>query len=255
MMKMDYTGRTVIITGAGKGIGKEVAVRFAETGANIALVGHRSESILRTKAEIEKYNKNVMAVQADVSDWDAVEKMAETVNHAFGSIDILVNNAGITLDLIDGRDPTVIEVSEADYDRVINTNLKGQFHCAKAVLPYMMKQMYGRIINISSTVGLRAHLGNIAYSASKAGVIAQTKMTARQFGRYNICVNCVAPGLVLTPIHANDPEEVLAQQAKNIALGRPGYPKDVAHAVLFFASEELFATGQTLIVDGGNTMM
>jgi 3-oxoacyl-[acyl-carrier protein] reductase len=254
-MKMDFTGRVVIITGAGKGIGRETARRFAETGAKLVLVGHREESISQTKAEIEEIAKDVITIRANVEKWDEIQAMARSVMAEFGRIDILVNNAGIDMDYVNGRSPNIFEVSDQDFDRIVQVNLKGQFNCAKAVLPYMMEAKYGRVINTSSSVGVRGHTGSIVYCATKAGIIAQTKVLAREFGAWNICVNCVAPGLVISPFHKNTPVETLEKQASEVPLGRPGYPKDIAHAVLFFASDELFCTGQTLIVDGGKTML
>jgi 3-oxoacyl-[acyl-carrier protein] reductase len=254
MLKVDFTDRIVIVTGAGKGIGKETAIRFAQSGAKVVLAGYREKSINETKKEIEKITKDVIAVIADVANWPDSQKLVKETIGRYEKIDILINNAGMDMEDKEGKPLKPMNIGDEEYDRIINVNMKGQFNCTKAVLPFMIERKYGRIVNLGSTTGIRGHYGSVAYCGAKAGIMAQTMVFAREFGAYNITVNCVAPGLILTPLHDNTPKEILEMQAKQIALGRPGFPSDVVHAILFFATEELFVTGQTLVVDGGNTM-
>jgi len=257
MMKMDFTGRVAIITGAASGIGEATALAFAKTGAALVLVDIDQDKLNKVKEEVEKSAKEVITFVTDVSKWDQVKDMADSVAEKYGRIDILVNNAGF--EFIDkmfqeGKKFSNLDMTDEDYDRVVNVNMKGQFNCAKAVLPYMVKQNYGRIINIGSSTAIGGHFSTAPYIATKGGIHSQTKALAREFGQYNICINCVAPGLVITPLHDGTPKKVLDMAASKVALGRPAYPADIAHAILFFASDELFITGQTLVVDGGSTM-
>jgi 3-oxoacyl-[acyl-carrier protein] reductase len=181
--------------------------------------------------------------------------MVSKVKETFGRIDVLVNNAGIAAATKESswHMPT-LELDDAEWDGVLNVNLKGQFHCAKAVMPQMMEQKDGAIINLSSTTAFTPGVGSAAYIASKAGIMALTRVLAKELGSYNIRVNCVAPGFTITPMQGSMPQEAIDMVAKMIPLGRPGYPADIAQAILFFASDGLFITGQTLIVDGGSTM-
>jgi 3-oxoacyl-[acyl-carrier protein] reductase len=251
---MDLSGKVAIVTGAGKGIGEATSLALAGAGAIVVLAGVRDESINNVKDEIEKKGGKAIAVRTDVSKWEDAENMARVAMERFGRIDILVNNAG--LDKVDkeGKQYMILDMVDDDWDMVLNVNLKGQFHCAKAVMPAMMNQKWGRIVNLSSSLGLTAAFGTAPYCASKAGIINFTKMLARQMGPHNVCVNCVAPGMVRTPMQQYTPPETFEMVARMMPLGKVCEASDVAHVVLFFCSEPLLVTGQTLVVDGGGTM-
>lgn len=251
---MSLQGKIAIVTGAGKGIGQATALALADAGARVVLAGHREASIHEVQEEITRKGGESLAVRTDVSKWDDTAEMVRVVLEKFGRIDILVNNAGV--DKIDpsGRMFTILDMEDADWDMVLGVNLKGQFHCAKAVMPAMMNQKWGRIVNISSSLGFTAGFGTAPYCASKAGIINFTKMLARQMGPYNVCVNCVAPGMVRTPMQQYTPKEHFEMVAKMVPLGRVAEASDIAHVILFFCSEPLMVTGQTLVVDGGGTM-
>jgi 3-oxoacyl-[acyl-carrier protein] reductase len=251
---MDLKGKIAIVTGAGKGIGEATSIALANAGATVVLAGRSDGSINKVKAEIEKKGGNAIAVRTDVSKWEDAENMAKVTLDTFGRVDILVNNAGV--DKIDpgGKQYTIADMVDDDWDMIIGTNLKGDFHCAKAVMPAMMAQKWGRIVNVSSSLGLTAGFGTAPYCASKAGIINFTKMLAKQMGPYNVCVNCVAPGMVRTPMQQYSPPEAFEMVARMVPLGKVCEASDVAHVILFFCSEPLLVTGQTLVVDGGGTM-
>jgi NAD(P)-dependent dehydrogenase (short-subunit alcohol dehydrogenase family) len=251
---MDLRGKIAIVTGAGKGIGEATSLALAAAGAAVVLAGVRGESIESVKRAIEERGGVALTVRTDVSKWEDAENMAKVAFEKFGRIDILVNNAGV--DKIDegGHQYTIQDMEDSDWDRILGVNLKGEFHCAKAVMPAMMNQKWGRIVNVSSSLGLTAAFGTAPYCASKAGIINFTKMLARQMGPYNVCVNCVAPGMVLTPMQQYTPRENVEAVARMLPLGRVCEASDIAHVVLFFCSEPLMVTGQTLVVDGGGTM-
>jgi 3-oxoacyl-[acyl-carrier protein] reductase len=251
---MDFSGKVAIVTGAGKGIGRATSLALAGRGATVVLAGVRDESIEAVEKEIAGKGGRALAVRTDVSKWEDAERLAKTTLEKYGRIDILVNNAGT--DKIDkqGHMYTIAEIEDADWDMVLGVNLKGEFHCAKAVMPAMMDQKWGRIVNLSSSLGLTAAFGTAPYCASKAGIINFTKMLAKELGPYNVCVNCVAPGLVLTPMQQYTPPEHIEMARKMVALRRVCEASDVAHVILFFCSEPLLVTGQTLVVDGGGTM-
>ncbi len=250
----EFTGKIAIVTGAGTGVGKAAALELAKAGAKVVLAGRTEAALAAVKAEIEASGGEAVAIKTDVSKWVDADNMAKQTVDTFGRIDILVNNAGIASTRKAQLHPSTLDVDDEEWDGVINTNLKGQFNCAKAVMPFMMKQKRGWIVCVSSTTGLSGAVGTAAYCASKAGIMAMSKVLARELGRYNIRVNCVAPGLTMTPMQdGSDPKET-AMVAKMIALGRVGEAVDVARAILYFASEDLFVTGQTLVVDGGGTM-
>ncbi len=251
---MDFKGKVAIVTGAGKGIGRATSLALAEAGASVVLAGVRDESIGEVLDEILKKGGQAIAVKTDVAKWEDAERMARTALERYGRIDILVNNAGIDKIDKEGRQFTVSDMEDADWDMVLGVNLKGEFHCAKAVMPAMMNQKWGRIVNLSSSLGFTAGFGTAPYCASKAGIINFTKLLARQLGPYNVCVNCVAPGMVRTPMQQYTPPEGFEMVAKMVALGRVCEATDVAHVILFFCTEPLMVTGQTLIVDGGGTM-
>lgn len=251
---MDFNGKIAIVTGAGKGIGRATSISLAKAGAKLVLAGRTDESINDVQAEIRKRGGDALAVRTDVSIWEDTENMVKATLEKYGRIDILINNAGI--DKIDknGKQYTILDMTDDDWDMILGVNLKGQFHCAKAVMPTMMGQKSGRIVNVSSSLGLNPSFGSAPYCASKAGIMNFTKMLARQLGPYNVCVNCVAPGLVLTPMQQYTPREHIEMAEKMLPLRRAAEASDIAHVILFFCSDPLYVTGQTLVVDGGGTM-
>lgn len=245
------SGKVAIVTGGSRGIGRAVSLALADAGADVAVVyaGNRQKAE-ETMAEIEQRGRRGAMIQADVSRADQVDSAVKQVLDTFGRIDILVNNAGIT------RDNLVLRMKEEDWDRVIDTNLKGTFLFSKAVIRTMMKQRFGRIINISSVVGVSGNQGQANYVAAKAGVIGMTKAMARELASRGITVNAVAPGFIETDMTAVLGEEVRNQIMNQIPLARFGSPKDVAAAVRFLASDDAsYITGQTLHVDGGMVMV
>ncbi|MCR6111159.1 3-oxoacyl-[acyl-carrier-protein] reductase [Bacillus sp. A301a_S52] len=243
-------GQHALVTGGSRGIGKAICLELAEQGVNVAVNFSGNQEKAEAVAEqCRQLGVKALAVQADVADADSVKQMIETVIKTFGSIDILVNNAGIT------RDTLIMRMKEEDFDAVINTNLKGVFNCSKAVTRPMMKQRYGRIINISSVVGVLGNAGQANYVASKAGVIGLTKSLARELANRNIRVNTVAPGFIETEMTDELPEETKKALLNQIPLAELGKPEDVARVVVFLASEaSAYMTGQTLHVDGGMVM-
>ena len=243
-------GKTAIVTGASRGIGAEIAKYLAKEGARIAV--NYSGSQARAEEVVNEIIANggeAFAIQASVSDSESVSAMISETMSRFGSIDILVNNAGIT------RDNLLMRMKENEWDDVINTNLKGVFLCTKAVSRQMMKQRAGRIINISSVVGVSGNAGQANYVAAKAGVIGLTKTTAKELASRNINVNAIAPGFITTEMTDELSEEVKNQMLTQIPLAKLGSPEDVAKAVVFLASEDSnYITGQTLHVNGGMVM-
>lgn len=246
----DLTGKTAIITGASRGIGAEIAKRFAKAGANVVV--NYSGSQQKAEAVVEAIEENggkAIAVKANVADAEAVKAMVEETMSTFGTVDILVNNAGIT------RDNLMMRMKDDEWDDVINTNLKGVFVCTKAVTRQMMKQRSGRIVNIASIVGVMGNAGQANYVASKAGVIGLTKTTARELASRGITANAVAPGFITTDMTDQLNEEIQKSMMSQIPLGRFGKPEEVAKAALFLASDEAsYMTGQTLHLDGGMVM-
>ncbi len=243
-------GKSALVTGASRGIGRAIALKLASEGAKVALnyAGNTAKAEA-VKAEIEAAGGTALLVQADVSDAAQVDTMVKTVADAFGRIDILVNNAGIT------RDGLLMRMKEEDFDAVLNTNLKGVFHCTKAVSRLMMKQRYGRIVNMASVVGLMGNAGQTNYAAAKAGVIGFSKSAARELAARGITVNTVAPGCINTDMTAVLPDKVKEGMLANIPLNRIGEPEDVANAVLFLVSDlAAYITGQNVDVDGGMVM-
>ena len=248
MGKLD--GKIALVTGASRGIGRAIAIAFAKEGATVAVNyagnNEKAESVV---GEIKKIGRDAIAIQGDVTNADSVAAMVKTVTDAFGKIDILVNNAGIT------RDNLLIKMKEEDWDSVINTNLKGVFLCTKAVSRQMMKQRQGRIVNISSVVGVSGNAGQANYTAAKSGVIGLTKTSAKELAARGITVNAIAPGFIETDMTSTLTEDVGEQMLKQIPLGRFGSPDDVAQTATFLASEEAaYITGQTIHVDGGMVM-
>lgn len=239
-----------LITGASRGIGKELALRLAEEGYDIVVnYLFEEEDYAGTVAEIEKKGVKAVAIKADVSKFNEVETMMKETVETFGAIDVLVNNAGIT------RDGLLARMKEEDFDAVLSVNLKSVFNCCRHAVPYMMKQKHGRIISMTSVVGLSGQGGQTNYSASKAGIIGFTKSLAKEIGSRNITVNAVAPGFVETPMTDAMPEKARADVLGSIPLRRGGTVQDIADAVAFLASDQAsYITGHVLSVNGGMYM-
>ena len=251
---MSLKDKVAIVTGAGKGIGEATSLALAEAGAKVVLAGFRDESIDAVQAEITRRGGEATAVRTDVSKWEDVQNMAKAAIDKYGRIDILVNNAGMDKQDPSGKQYSIMEFEDADWHLVLGTNLMGQVHCAKAVMQTMMDQKWGRIVNLSSSLGFTPGHGSVAYGASKAAIINFTKKLAMTMGPYNVCVNCVAPGMVRTPMQRFAPPQEFEMVARMVPLRKVSEASDVAHVILFFCSEPLMVTGQTLIVDGGGTM-
>jgi len=243
-------GKVAIVTGAARGIGKAIATLLAQRGAAVVIADVRAELAEATAQEIAaNTGQKAMAVAVDVSSAESARQMVERALSEFGKVDILVNNAGIT------RDNLMMRMEEADFEAVIDINLKGVWNCCKAAIRPMMKQRYGRIVNISSVSGLAGQAGQTNYSASKAGVVGLTKALAREVGSRSITVNAVAPGFIPTALTQDLPAELKEASLKMIPLGRWGTPEEIAYAVAFLASDEAaYITGHVLSVDGGMVM-
>lgn len=242
--------KCALITGATRGIGKQIAITLAKQGYNIALNYRKeNEELENTKKEIEEIGVQVLAVKGDVSNFEDCENFVKQVIERFGKIDVLVNNAGITKDML------LMRMKKEDFEQVIDTNLVGTFNVTKNVVPYMMKARSGRIINISSVVGISGNAGQTNYSASKAGIIGFTKSLAKEIASRNILVNAVAPGFIETNMTDVLKDDAKQEIAKNIPLKRMGTTQDVANVVKFLASDDSsYITGQVINVDGGMLM-
>ncbi len=242
--------RVAVVTGASRGIGRGIALELARRGATVVVNYVSSAAAAEAVVEeIRQAGGKAMAIQADVSDFEQANALIQAAVDAYGRIDILVNNAGTT------RDALIMRMKEEDWDTVINTNLKSAWNCCKAVVRPMMKQRYGRIINITSVSGIAGNEGQSNYSASKAGMIGLTKSLARELASRTITVNAVAPGFVATDLTANLPANIAERLNEHIPLGRWGTVEDVAYAVAFLASDEAsYITGHVLSVDGGLVM-
>ena len=243
-------GKCAVITGASRGIGKCIATKFAKEGANVVInYRNNEEEALKVKKELEDLGSQVLVVKADVSELEQAEKLIKEAKKEFGKVDILVNNAGIT------KDNLIIRMKEEDFDSVIKTNLKGAFNCLKEVTPIMLKQKYGKIVNMSSVVGVVGNPGQVNYCASKAGLIGMTKSLAKEIGSRNITVNAIAPGFIdtdMTKILSDDQKKKILSQ---IPLNKFGNVEDIANVALFLASENSnYITGQVIHVDGGMAM-
>jgi 3-oxoacyl-[acyl-carrier protein] reductase len=250
MMFASLEGKKALVTGASRGIGRSIAIALAEAGADVAINYSGSEAAaVETAQAVEALGRRAIVIKANVGKADEFEAMVKEVIEQFGAVDILVNNAGIT------RDNLIMRMKEDEFDQVIETNLKGVFNGIKAVTRSMMKQRSGRIINISSVVGVLGNPGQANYVAAKAGVIGLTKASARELASRGITVNCVAPGFIQTEMTDKLPEEMRESLAGQIPLARLGDPSDIANAVRFLASDaSAYMTGQTIHVDGGMYM-
>ena len=247
---MNFSGKTAIVTGGSRGIGRAVCLELAKGGANVVLCYAGNESAANDAvAACEALGAKALAVRCDVADAGEVKALVDTAVKAFGRVDILVNNAGIT------RDGLLLTMREKDFDAVVATNLRGTFLCMKAVARPMMRQRYGRIVNLSSVVGLRGNAGQVNYAASKAGVVGMTKSLAKELASRNVTVNVVAPGFIETDMTAAMPESAKTATLSAIPMQRLGAAEDVARAVAFLVSDEAaYITGQVLAIDGGMSM-
>lgn len=242
--------KVAIVTGGTRGIGRAIALKLADQGANIVINYRNSDKEAEElKAILEEKGVKVLTVKCDISNFEDSKNLMNKCKEVFGKIDILVNNAGIT------KDTLIMRMKEEDFDSVIDVNLKGTFNCAKHASAIMLKQRFGKIINMTSVVGIAGNAGQVNYAASKAGVIGLTKSLAKELGSRGITVNAVAPGFINTDMTASLSEKVKEEASKNIPLKRLGDPEDVANLVGFLASDAAnYITGQVINVDGGMVM-
>jgi len=248
---MSFNGKTAIVTGGSRGIGRAIVETLASRGADVVIADIQEELAQSTAREIAAdTGRKIIAAQVNVADLASAQEMTKLALEEFEKIDILVNNAGVT------RDNLIMRMDESEWDTVINVNLKGTFNCSKSLIRPMMRSRYGRIVNISSVSGLAGQTGQTNYSASKAGIIGFTKALAREVASRNITVNAVAPGFIPTALTVDLPAELTDQILGITPLGRMGTPQEIAFAVAFLASDEAaYITGQVLSVDGGMMMM
>lgn len=241
--------KVAIVTGAGQGIGREIALTLAKEGASIAVCDINKETADNVASEVKGFGRDAISYKVDVSDPKAVDECVQNVLDTLKKIDILVNNAGIT------RDALLIRMKDEDWDLVLKINLTGTFNFTKAVSKHLLRQRSGKIINIASVIGLIGNVGQTNYAASKAGIIGLTKSCAREFASRGITVNAVAPGFITTQMTERLPEDIKNKMLENIPLGRFGTPRDVANTVLFLASPlSDYITGQVINVCGGMVM-
>ncbi len=247
-MRLD--NKTAIVTGGGRGIGRSICIALAKAGANVVTCyASGAEAANETVKLCEDFGVRAMAMKADVSCYEDVSAMVAKTKEEFGAVDILVNNAGIT------KDNLMLKMTEADFEQVIDTNLKGAFLFTKDASKIMLKQRSGRIINISSVVGIMGNAGQVNYAASKAGLIGMTKSVAKELASRGITCNAIAPGFIETDMTAKLPENVVDEMMKNIPVKRLGSGEDIANAVVFLASDYAsYITGQVICVDGGMAM-
>ncbi len=243
---MKLKNEVTIVTGAGSGIGKETALLFAKEGAKVVVADINEKSGNETVEEIKKSDGEGIFIKLDICNRELAKHMAEETLKKYGKIDVLINNAGIV------QDALLAKMTEEQWDKVINVNLKGTFNCIQAVVDVMIQQGKGVIINTSSVVGLYGNVGQVNYSAAKAGLIGMTKTLAKELGKKGVRVNAVAPGFIMTPMTANVPEKVLELMKEKTPLRKLGEPRDVANAYLFLASNDAkYVNGAVLSVDGG----
>lgn len=246
---MILKGKSAIVTGGARGIGREIALTFAREGADVAICDVNAEVLSATQKEIEALGRGAVTGVVDVTKADQVEAFVQKTLDKFGKIDILVNNAGIT------KDGLIVRMSESDWDAVIAVNLKGAFNCTRAVSKIMMKQRDGRIVNMASIIGIMGNAGQANYAASKGGLIALTKSVAKELASRNIRANAIAPGFIQTDMTAKLPEDVKNAMLKFVPLNKFGTTNDVANLALFLASDQSsYITGQAIQVDGGMVM-
>jgi len=241
--------KIAIVTGASQGIGKTTAELFSKSGAHVVCIARNEEKIKNLANTISKNGHSASYFPCDISDGDLFQNTIKSVINDYGKIDILINNAGIT------RDSLVLRMKNHQWDEVLNTNLNGAFHTTKSVLRSMMKNKYGRIINITSIVGLQGNSGQSNYSASKAGLIGFSQSVAKEVASRGITINCIAPGWIETEMTNDLPQNLKSEIIKNIPIGKTGTTEDIAYTALFLASKESkYITGQTITVDGGRVI-
>lgn len=247
MLSFDLSNKNAIVTGGSRGIGKAIALTLARAGANVAIIYSKNTELAESvKSEIGSFGRKAMAIRCDINRENEVEDTVKKIGENFGTIEILVNNAGIN------KDNILMRLSEDEWDSVLNVNLKGTFLVSKHVLKFMVRNRYGRIVNVSSLAGITGNPGQANYVASKAGVIGLTKVTAIEYASRNINVNAVAPGYIVTDMTEKLPEGIKKAIIERILFKKAGLPEDVANAVLFLVSDfSSYITGQVLIIDGG----
>ena len=250
MVEKNLAGKVALVTGASRGIGRAIALKLSDEGAKVAInFAGNIEKAEEVKAEIEKRGGAAMLVQGKVDNLEVVNDIVKKVVDEWGTVDILVNNAGIT------RDNLLLKMSESDFDEVIATNLKGVFNCIKAVTRIMMKQRSGKIVNMTSVVGLTGNISQANYAAAKAGVIGLTKSTAKELASRGVTVNAIAPGFITTDMTDKLPDKIKETTLSQIPLGKFGTPEDVANLAAFLVSDQAaYITGQVINVDGGMAM-
>jgi len=243
------SGKVAVVTGASQGIGEVIALKLSEAGAHVICIARSKDKIKLLSEKIKKNGFSASYIKCDISDGDSFTDVISNVSKDYGKLDILVNNAGVT------RDALLIRMNEEQWDTVLNTNLKAAFYGMKAAIRPMMKNKSGRIINISSIVGLTGNPGQANYAASKAGLIGMTKSIAKEVATRGITVNCIAPGWIQTKMTKDLPEKSKEELLKRIPQARTGIPEDIAYTTLFLASDEAnYITGQTITVDGGRVI-